>query len=99
MVMQFEPDYSTPLCETIRETMEERGMDLGAVALAMCEDPFTEREYGINYLVLEMLFALPDEKDMLLGESTAKGLERAFGVPASFWISRHENHRKFCASK
>jgi len=92
-MVDFNPDYSTPLCETIRECMELRSMDQMDVAIAMCEsEPPVEREIQINYLVLDMLFHLSDE-NMKMCLSIAKGLERAFSVPALFWINRHENHR------
>lgn len=92
MVMQYQPDYSTPVGETIREAMEAEGMDQMDLAVAMCDEPITREKIGIFHLVLDFLFNLPDE-NMKMDLETAQGLERAFNVPAQFWINRAENHR------
>ncbi len=93
MVNEFTPDYSTPVGETIRESMEAEGMDQMDLAVAMCSHPVTKRKVQINYCILDFLFHLPDE-NMKMDAHTARGLERAFNVPAQFWINRHEQHMK-----
>lgn len=90
---KFDTDWTSRPRSTIDELMRVKGMSQEDVALAMCDDPADEAEYGKNYLILEFIFHLPDETRMTVAMKTCKRLEKSIGGSAQFWFNRFENHR------
>lgn len=77
---KFEPDYAVPPGETLREILDDRGMSV--VDLAEQSGLSCDAVAG----VLEGKTAITVQ--------IAKGLARALGVPASFWLRREEMYRE-----
>jgi plasmid maintenance system antidote protein VapI len=77
---EFTPDYVSPPGETLREVIDDRGISV--VDLAEQSGLSCDAVAG----VLEGKTAITVQ--------IAKGLARALGVPASFWLRREEMYRE-----
>lgn len=68
--------------EFIREEMEARGWSMDMLAMRMSP------EFGITRLSLDMYFAIgPTEPNLRIGEKSARGLARAFGVSPDYFLN------------
>lgn len=79
------PDYSLPPGETISDLLDEQGMTQTDLA----------RRLGISAKHLNQII----KQGHPLSAEISIGLERVFGVPTRFWLSRDANHRAFLAKQ
>lgn len=80
---EYLPDIVSPPGETLQEILEERGMSQAELAERMGRPKKT-----INEIIKGKATITP---------TTALQLERALGVPASFWNDREQNYRESLA--
>lgn len=78
--LKFDPDYVSPPGATLKEIIDDRGISLDDLA----------EQSGLS---------CADVAGVLDGKTAitvviAKGLARALGVPASFWLRREEVYQK-----
>ena len=85
MKNQYTPDYVSPPGETLREALDERGMNQVDFA----------RRIGMSRKHLKDILdgASPIVPD------TALKFERVLGIPARFWNNREQQYRDFVARK
>src|ERR1700733_2393273 len=81
----FQPDYVVPPGETLRETLEAKGLSQGdlAVRIGLNEKTVSQIINGIAPISFE----------------TAEKLEMATGVPASFWNRLEVDYREGLAQR
>lgn len=79
MNTEYNPDFVTPPCETIRETIEAKGMSFADFAAAL--------PLGSMALAKGLVSG-----HTRISPGMAQELERILGVPASFWIQRQINY-------
>lgn len=77
---KFEPDYVSPLGETLREIMEYHSVSIDEMA----------KKSGLSR---EDVAGILDGKTAITADM-ARGIARVFGVPASFWLRREEMYRE-----
>ncbi len=75
-----QPAEVFPPGEFIQEELDARGWTTADLAARMGGDA------GINKLTVDLLILVPS-KNMLLGEETAHGLAKAFGVSSQFFLN------------
>src|SRR3989337_4275471 len=83
--LEYAPDYAVPPGETLLETIDALGMTQAELAARTGRTLKT-----INEIVKGKAPIRPD---------TALQLERALGVPASFWNNRERNYREVMARR
>ena len=82
---QYDPDYVSPPGETIRDLLDERGMNQAELAVRMGRPKKTISE------IINGKAAITTE--------TALQLELVLGAPARFWNSREQHYREFLARR
>jgi plasmid maintenance system antidote protein VapI len=78
-----------PLGSYLEDEMNARGWTVADVAARMGPG----RDYGTDYLCVEMLLAVHD-RNLLLDDDTAIGLGNAFGVSPQYFTYLHEAWRR-----
>lgn len=86
-----------PVGYFIKEEMEARGWSQWDLALKMGGDRF--QDIQINYLTLDFLFGLPDEKNLFIGNDAAEQIGQAFGVSKEFLINLDHSYKNHMAAK
>ena len=78
--VSYHPDYVTPPGETLKETIEELGIDQKGLALRL------EMAHKTINLIIHGKAPIT--------HSTAIGLERVTNIPATFWMKREAIYRE-----
>src|SRR3972149_4947024 len=107
--LAYSPDYAVPPGETLLETIEALGMTQAELAAGTGRPPETINEIGQGGRAQADLAArtgrtLKTINEIVKGKApirpdTALQLERALGVPASFWNNRERNYREVLARR
>lgn len=77
---QYKPNYAIPPMETIKETMNAKNISLKELAEIS----------NVEYSTLLKVMSVEREID----NDIAEGLQRALGVPKSFWVNLELNYQE-----
>lgn len=79
----------------IQEELDARGWTVADVANQITTDP---HEWSEWHLTVELLIAFSDEK-IIVDESTADALGKAFGTSPQLFINLNDNYQRWRAAK